>query len=73
MLAIVKQSKLLYLLIAIVGSLMEGFAFCMIIGFYVTNVLKVHTCTILLEILWIHITPALVLQQCRISMLHIRT
>ena len=56
MLTIVKQSKLSYLLIAIVSSLLEGFAFCMIIGFYVTGVLKVHTCTILLEILWIHST-----------------
>ena len=55
MLTIVKQSKLSYLLFSIVSSLVEGFVFCMIIGFYVTNVLKVHTCTILLEFLWMYI------------------
>ena len=46
MLAIVKLSKLSYLLPAIVGSFLEGFTFCLILGFYVTSVLKVLTLTL---------------------------
>ena len=41
MLAVVKQSKLPYLLYAVIGSLVQGFLGCLITGFYVTGVLKV--------------------------------
>ena len=42
MLAIVKQSYLPYLLLAMIGSFMEGISFCLVNGFYVTHVLKVR-------------------------------
>ena len=41
MLTIVKQSYLPYLLLTIIGSLMEGICFILVNGFYVTHVLKV--------------------------------
>ena len=41
MLAIVKQSYLPYLLLAMIGSFMEGMSLCLINGFYVTHILKV--------------------------------
>ena len=43
MLAVVKQSYLPYLLLAMIGSFMEGMSFSLINGFYVTHILKVCT------------------------------
>ena len=43
MLAVMKQSKLPFLLIAMIGSWFEGFLFCLLIGLFVTGVLKVRT------------------------------
>ena len=43
MLAVMKQSKLSCLLLAMIGSWFEGFLFCLMIGLYVTGVLKVCT------------------------------
>ena len=43
MLAVVKQSKLPFLLLAIIGNWFDGFLFCLLIGLYVTGVLKVRT------------------------------
>ena len=41
MLAIIKQSKAPYLLCATIGSWIHGFLACLIVGLYVTDVVKV--------------------------------
>ena len=45
MLAVVKQSKLPYLLYAVIGSWIYGFLTCLMNGLYVTGVSKVRTHT----------------------------
>ena len=43
MLAVVKLSKLSYLLVGMICSFLEGITICLVVAFYVTDVLKVLT------------------------------
>ena len=54
MLTIVKQSNLLYLLMAMIGSFLEGISFTLIVGFYVTGALRVCIYVFVCTVVVIH-------------------
>ena len=55
MLAIIKQSKLPYLLCAVIGSWIHGVLTCLIVGLYVTDVLKVRIYGIATNFVFYHL------------------